>query len=96
MTRIIIEPQTAKNVQSLVKSAVENELKVISFGIAKTKRKLEELEKRFGMSTGDFYEKFNEGKMGDDLVYIRWAGEYETLQQLQRDHNDLLETELCS
>ncbi len=39
---------------------------------------------------------WNEGKMGDDLVYIRWAGEYETFQQLQCDHNDLLETELCS
>ena len=96
MARIIIEPQTANNVKNLVKSAVENELKVIGFGIAKTKRKLEELEKKFGMESEDFYKKFNEGKMGDDLEHIRWAGEYETLQQLQRDHNDLLETELCS
>jgi len=96
MARIIIEPQNANNVKSLVKSAVENELKIIGFGIAKTKKKLEELEKRFGMDTGDFYKKFNEGKLGDDLGYIRWAGEYETLQKLQRDHNDLVETELCS
>ncbi|MBC8434427.1 MAG: hypothetical protein H8D96_21170 [Desulfobacterales bacterium] len=36
MARIIIEPQDAKNVKSLVKSAVENELKIIGFGIAKT------------------------------------------------------------
>lgn len=96
MARIIIEPQNANNVRSLVKSAVENELKIIGFGIAKTKKKLEELEKKFGMDTGNFYKKFNEGKMGDDLEYIRWAGEYETLQKLQRDYNDLVETELCS
>lgn len=96
MAKIIIEPQTANNVKSLVKSAVENELKIIGFGIAKTKRKLEGLEKKFGMKTIDFYKKFNEGKMGDDVEYIRWAGEYETLQQLQHDHSDLLETELCS
>jgi len=96
MARIIIEPQNANNVKSLVKSAVENELKFMGFGIAKTKKKLQELEKKFGMNSGNFYEKFNEGKMGDDLEYIRWAGEYETLQKLQRDHNDLLETELCS
>ena len=95
MAKIIIEPQTANNVKSLVRSAVENELKVIRFGIAKTKKKLEELEKKLGMDSGDFYKKFNEGTMGDDLEYIRWAGEYETLQQLQRDHSDLLETELC-
>jgi len=35
----------ANNVKSLLKSAVESELKVIRFGIAKTKRKLEDLEK---------------------------------------------------
>ncbi len=96
MVRIIIEPKSANNVKILVKSAVENELKVIGFGIAKTKRKLEELENKFGMDSGNFYKEFNEGKLGDDLEYIRWAGEYETLQQLQRDHNDLVETELCS
>jgi hypothetical protein len=96
MVRIIIEPQTAGNVKSLVKSAVENELKAIRFGIARTKRKLRKLEKKFGMDSQEFYEKFNEGRMGDDLEHIRWAGEYETLLQLQRDHDDLLETELCS
>ena len=96
MARIIIEPQNANNVKSLVKSAVENELKIIGLGIAKTKKKLEELEKKFGMDSENFYKKFNKGKMGDDLEYIRWAGEYETLQKLQRDHSDLAETELCS
>ena len=96
MARIIIEPQSAKNVESLVKSAVENELKIIEFGIAKTKKKLAELEKKFGMNSRNFYKKFNEGKIGDDIEYIRWAGEYETLQKLQRDYGDLVETELCS
>lgn len=96
MARIIILPQTAENVINLVRSAVENERKVISFGISKTKKKLVELEKRSGMDSESFYKKFNEGKMGDDLQSIRWAGEYETLLQLQRDYNDLLETELCS
>ena len=96
MTRIIIEPQTAKNVKILIKSAIENELKIMKLGIAKTKNKLEKLEKNFGMDSEHFYRLFNEGKMGDDLKYIRWAGEYETLQQLQCDYNDLLETELCS
>ena len=96
MARIIIEPQNANNVKNLVKSAVENELKIIEFGITKTKRKLAELENKFGTDSGSFYRKFNEGKMGDDIEYIRWAGEYETLQQLQRDYGDLVEIELCS
>ena len=48
------------------------------------------------MNSRNFYKKFNEGKIGDDIEYIRWAGEYETLQKLQRDYGDLVETELCS
>jgi 3-oxoacyl-(acyl-carrier-protein) synthase len=33
-----------------------------------------------------------QGKLGDDMDYIRWAGEYETLEQLAHDYNDLMET----
>lgn len=95
MVRIIIEPKSAENIKRLVQSAVQNELRIIKFGITKTKRKLREFEKRFVMDSGDFYRQFNEGKVGDDPDYIRWAGEYETLEHLQRDYNDLLETQLC-
>jgi len=96
MARVIIQPQTAGNLKNLIKLAVENQMRVINSGIAKTRRKLEELEKESGMNSRDFYEEFQKGKLGDDLKYIRWAGEYETLALLQKDYNDLQELELCS
>ena len=30
-----------------------------------------------------FYQDFQDGKMGDDMEYMKWAGEYETLLQLR-------------
>jgi len=96
MARIIIEPKDADNVKSLLKSAVENELKIIKRGISKTEKKLAGLEEKYRMNSEEFYVKFNAGKMGDDLEYIRWAGEYETLNQLRQDYGDLAEAELCS
>lgn len=96
MSRIIIQPQTADNLRNLVRSTVENQLRAINFGIAKTKKKLAELEKESGMDSEIFYKEYQEGKLGDDLKYIRWAGEYETLGQLQKDYNELQGTELCS
>jgi len=96
MARVIIQPQTADNLRSLIRLAVENQLRVINFGIAKTKRKLGELEKETGMDSKDFYEEFQKGKLGDGLKYIRWAGEYETLERLQKDYTDLQGIELCS
>ena len=79
MAKVMIEPKDAQNVKSLVRVAVENELKILKAGVATTHRKLEGLEKRYGMSSKQFYDKFKKGVVGDDFEYIRWAGEYETL-----------------
>lgn len=68
MAQVIIESQSAADLRDLIRLAMENELKVIHFGIAKTKRKL---EKAFGMSTTNFYEDFQKGKLGNDLKFIR-------------------------
>jgi len=48
------------------------------------------------MQTNDFYEKYEKGEMGDDLKYVRWAGEYETLKKLEKDYQTMQEIELCS
>ncbi len=96
MAKITIEPEDAQNVKSLVRIALQNELKALKAGIARTQKKLEELETRHHMSSEQLYTRFKMGEMGDDFEYIRWAGEYETLQQLRRDHDDLSRTELCS
>jgi hypothetical protein len=95
MARVIIQQKAADNIKVLLKSAVENQLNMINWGITKTKRKLEELEKESEMDSKTFYEEFVKGNMGDDIKYIRWAGEYETLAQLEKDYNDLQEIELC-
>ena len=96
MARVIVQEQVANNFKILIKSAIENQLRIITFGIAKTRRKLEEMEKRTGMNTKEFYDQFQEGKLGDEIRYIRWAGEYETLERLNKDLSDLQELELCS
>ena len=71
-------------------------MRIIGFGIAKTKKKLAELEMKHGMKSKDFYQEFQKGERGDEIQYIRWAGEYETLERLQKDHTELKDLELCS
>ena len=96
MARVIVQEKAAYNLKRLIKSAIENQLRIITFGIAKTRRKLEEMEKRTGMNTKEFYDQFQEGKLGDGIRYIRWAGEYETFGRLNKDLSDLKDLELCS
>ncbi len=38
---------------------------------------LRNFEGRFGLTSADFYEKYNRGEMGDSVDVIEWAGLYE-------------------
>jgi len=96
MARVIIQPESSDNVKNLVELALENQLRVLTVGIAKTKSKLSQFERENEMESSAFYEKFGQGKLGDDFKYMRWAGEYETLKRLEKDYQDLQGIELCS
>lgn len=41
------------------------------------KRELEAFEEKYGMSSAQFYEKFQAGAMGDSADVVLWAGTYE-------------------
>ena len=95
MTQLIVKPSTASNVKRLIQAALEHELRILQVGIEKTTQKLNQLEQQFGKESRQFYREYQAGNMGDDIEYIKWAGEYETLLQLQQDYRELVETKLC-
>ena len=43
------------------------------------RRELKAIEKRYGMTSGDFYERFNRGELGDDQDFMMWASLYDML-----------------
>ena len=47
------------------------------------------------MDSETFYKKYSFGEMGDNMEYIEWAGEIETLKKLERNFKDLSEAEVC-
>ncbi len=47
MVRVTIEPEAARNVKLLIQAAVDNQLKIMESGIARTKAKLKELERDY-------------------------------------------------
>lgn len=49
-------------------------------------QELQQFEKKFGMSSIEFYEKFRAGKMGDKADIMRWAGEYEAYLYLMHKY----------
>lgn len=95
MTQVIVQPATAVNVKQLLQVAVAHELRLLQIGIERTWEQLRRFEHEFQKDTLAFYQAFECGEAGDNMEFIKWAGEYETLQQLQQDYHELKELQLC-
>jgi len=95
MTQVIVKSATASHVKPLIQAALDHELRILKIGMEKTTRNLHQLEQQFGMNSQQFYQEFQAGNMGDEMEYIKWAGEYETFLQLQQDYAELQEIHLC-
>jgi hypothetical protein len=70
-------------------------MEILRRSIEKTTQRLKDFEQKFNQETSTFYQQFQTGELGDAIEYIKWAGEYETLLQLQEDFQELSETQVC-
>lgn len=85
MTELVIKSDNKEQISSLVKNALEREKKVISSSIEISQKKLKDFEKKYQLSTADFFAKYQKGEMGDGTDIIDWAGEYKMLLKLEDD-----------
>jgi hypothetical protein len=95
MTRIRIESDHKKALTSLVKSSLALQRKVLQAGLKRTKARLQAFEREFGQTSQDFYQAYQQGKMGDDERVMEWAGEWETYQELQTALDLLKGAKVC-
>jgi len=95
VSKVIIEHEEKGELKALVRGALENEKKIINVGIKKTLDNIKEFEDRFKMDSASFHRRYSSGELGDDIAYIRWAGEIETLKRLQQNLKELSEAEVC-
>ena len=95
MTQVIVKSPSASHVKPLIQAALDHEIRVLKIGLQKTKRNLLHFEQRFGMNSQQFYQEFQAGTLGDEMDYMKWAGEYETLLQLQEDYAEIQEIQVC-
>ena len=95
MSKVIVEHEEKGALKALVRGALENEKKIINVGIRKTMDNIREFENRYKMDSASFYQRYSNGELGDEIGYIRWAGEIETLKRLQQNLKELSEAEVC-
>lgn len=96
MSRIIIEAEQPELLAGLLRGAIAHQIHLIQIGLRKTEKRLADFEHKYGMDTARFYQQCNQGILGDELDYMEWAGEYETLQRLREQDKQLKGAQLCS
>lgn len=73
-----------KQLESLVRSAIDGEIVRLELSLELAKDRLLPFEKRYGVSSTTFSTEFAaEDLRGGDDEYVQWAGEYRLMQRLE-------------
>jgi hypothetical protein len=48
-------------------------------------RDLTLLEQKHGLSSAEFYERYQRGEMGDEMEFMRWATKFEIYEEMKED-----------
>ncbi len=54
-------------------------------------RDLAQLELRHKLDSQEFFTRFQQGEMGDDIEFMRWATKYEIYQEMKTDMEQLFD-----
>jgi hypothetical protein len=75
----------------LIETALQNELRLLQVNIKRTKQNLSQFETRFGLSTSEFIQRFENDELPETLDYVEWVGEYRLLIRLHEKTETLRE-----
>jgi len=78
----------------LVESAIENEKKMLSLGIRRTRERLAEFERRFGISSAEFEHRLNALELAETVEFTDWRMEIGMLRLLESQYWALQEAQL--
>ncbi len=91
MAELTLRSSRQAQLKPLVEAALHNEVRLLEAGINRTRQKLQEFEKRFGLSSAEFIRRYEQGKVEESLEFAEWIGEYRLLERLQEKIETLRE-----
>ncbi len=87
--QVTITAESPVSLKPLVEGAIEGELQILEFGIARTRERLAAFERQFGMTTEEFQRRFNGTDLKETLDFIDWSGEIKMLALLESKYETL-------
>jgi len=76
MAELTLISPSQRPLQPLVEGALQNELHLLEAGIRRGEQRLQEFEARYGLSTADFVQRYENDALEETLEFAEWIGEY--------------------
>jgi phage shock protein A len=94
LQEIVIKSNAEEPIKPLVESAIRNQLKSLQHGIARTKERIAEFEKRLGMTSAEFEQKLQAENIEETIETIDWSMELAALRLLESQFQSLNEAKI--
>ena len=76
-------PQSGEALRQELQQALQNASPLDDF--VSVVRDLTQFEHQYKLESGQFFKRFQQGEMRDEVEFIRWANKYEIYQEIKAD-----------
>ena len=87
--QVIITSETSVALKPLLEAAIRSEMKMLEYGIRRTREQLAKFENQHGMKSEEFERRFKAREIGETLEFIDWWMEVEALHMLEGKYQAL-------
>ncbi len=94
LQQVTVRTDDRKTLKPLLKSALENEKKMVLLGLARTRARLAEFEQTYEMSSAEFERHLYASEIAETVDFSEWRMEIGMIKLLERQYKALEDAEL--
>ena len=93
--QVTIKTKDRDTLKPLLESAIQNEMKLLSLGLDRTRKRLAEFERKYDMTSAEFERRLNALELTETVEFTDWRVEIGMLQLLESQYQTLQETQVA-
>ena len=94
LQQLTIRTTNKAALRPVLRSAIESEKRMIAFGLQKTRLRLADSERQFGMTSAEFERRLNSGELEETVTLTDWRMEMGMLRLLEKQYEALQEARI--
>ena len=95
LQELTIRTNDRATLEPVLKAAIENEKKMLSLGMERTRQRLVEFEQQYGMTSDLFERRLDAMEVSETVAFSEWRMEIGMLRLLEGQYRALQEAELA-